>query len=209
MSQTTKAEYTNLADAFNFFNYNLFENKLPDCLITLQRQSNSRGYFSPDRFSSRQDEGTIDEIAMNPDTFEDRSDTDILSTLVHEMTHVWQQHFGRAPRSSYHDRQWAAEMLLVGLVPSSTGEPGGKMTGQRMTHYIQKGGKFQVFCAVFLDNTKGLAWNSAGGAGRGGAPALPRVSKQKFTCPQCEQNAWAKPTAKLACGECDCEMIMN
>jgi predicted RNA-binding Zn-ribbon protein involved in translation (DUF1610 family) len=27
-------------------------------------------------------------------------------------------------------------------------------------------------------------------------------SKRKFTCPECGQNAWAKPGACLICGEC-------
>ena len=29
------------------------------------------------------------------------------------------------------------------------------------------------------------------------------ASKTKYTCPVCEQNAWAKPDAHLACGDCD------
>jgi protein-arginine kinase activator protein McsA len=29
-----------------------------------------------------------------------------------------------------------------------------------------------------------------------------KSSKTKFTCPECGQNAWAKPDALLICGEC-------
>ncbi len=29
-----------------------------------------------------------------------------------------------------------------------------------------------------------------------------KSSKTKFTCPDCGQNAWAKPNALLICGEC-------
>ncbi len=29
------------------------------------------------------------------------------------------------------------------------------------------------------------------------------ASKTRYTCPSCEQHAWAKPGAKLVCGECD------
>ena len=29
-----------------------------------------------------------------------------------------------------------------------------------------------------------------------------KSSKTKFTCPDCGQNAWAKPEAVLVCGEC-------
>jgi transcription elongation factor Elf1 len=30
-----------------------------------------------------------------------------------------------------------------------------------------------------------------------------RASKTKYTCPQCGQNAWAKPQANLLCGDCE------
>ena len=53
-----------------------------------------------------------------------------------------EQTHGTPPRRSYHDRQWAAKMKEIGLQPSTTGEPGGKETGQTVTHYIVKGGAF-------------------------------------------------------------------
>jgi hypothetical protein len=37
-------------------------------------------------------------------------------------------------------------MLAVGLIPSDTGKPGGKQTGQRMTHYIEPEGQFDRAC---------------------------------------------------------------
>jgi hypothetical protein len=33
-------------------------------------------------------------------------------------------------------------------------------------------------------------------------PREKKASKTKFTCPECGQNAWAKPDALLICGEC-------
>ena len=66
---------------------------------------------------------------MNPDHF-GRSDEEILSTLVHEMAHVWQQTHGRPPRRCYHDREWAAKMREIGLQPSTTGQPGGQKRGK-------------------------------------------------------------------------------
>jgi predicted SprT family Zn-dependent metalloprotease len=73
---------------------------------------------------------------MNPDSFTERTDEAIMSTLAHEMAHVWQQSHRTPPRRSYHDRQWAAKMKEIGLQPSTTGERGGKETGQSVTHYI-------------------------------------------------------------------------
>ena len=45
------------------------------------------------------------ELALNPDTFTERSDESILSTLVHEMCHAWEHTHGKVPRRGYHDKQ--------------------------------------------------------------------------------------------------------
>ena len=51
---------------------------------------------------------------------------------------------GGAPtRSGYHNREWAARMETLGLIPSDTGRPGGKRTGQSMGHYVSDGGPFE------------------------------------------------------------------
>ena len=67
-----------------------------------------------------------------------------LSTLVHEMVHLWQQHHGKSGRGRYHNREWAEKMKQVGLYPSNTGKPGGREVGQQMTHYVIEGGAFAV-----------------------------------------------------------------
>ena len=58
------------------------------------------------------------------------------------MVHLWQHHFGKPGRRGYHNKQWAAKMHEVGLIPSRTGKPGGKQTGQAVTHYIDENGRF-------------------------------------------------------------------
>lgn len=66
----------------------------------------------------------VDEIAMNPVYFSIRTIKATLSTLVHEMVHQWQFHFGKAGRRGYHNKEWAALMERVGLMPSDTGQAG-------------------------------------------------------------------------------------
>src|SRR5580704_14785532 len=63
---------------------------------------------------------------MNPDTFTGRSVEEILSTLAHEMAHVWQQSHGTPPRRCYHDQQWAAKMKEIGLLHRDTGRATGE-----------------------------------------------------------------------------------
>src|SRR5438876_2829096 len=114
----TITEYQGFQRAYDFFNRELFDGSLPQVLVTLQRHANTRGYFSPERFSGRVDKAAVHELALNPDSFTGRTDEMILSTLAHEMAHVWQQTHGKPPRKSYHDRQWAGKMREIGLQPS-------------------------------------------------------------------------------------------
>jgi hypothetical protein len=91
----TLKEYQGFQRAYDFFNRELFGGSLPQVLVTLQRHANTRGYFSPERFSGRLTEAAVHELALNPDNFTGRTDEMILSTLVHEMCHVWQQTYGK------------------------------------------------------------------------------------------------------------------
>jgi predicted SprT family Zn-dependent metalloprotease len=198
----TKTEYQGFQQAYDFFNRELFDRSLPQVLVTLQRHANTRGYFSPQRFHGRIDKTAVHELALNPDSFPGRSDASILSTLVHEMAHVWQQTYGDAPRRGYHDRQWAAKMREIGLQPSSTGEEGGKETGQRMSHYILPGGNFANAYATLAARDFHLHWQSVPVSAHARGK---KASKTKYSCPKCGQNAWAKPDALLICGVCSNE----
>lgn len=194
----TQAQYQAFQRAYDFFNAELFAGTLPNVLVTLQRQAKAYGYFSPERFIGRAAEEAAHELAMNPDHF-GRGDEEILSTLVHEMCHVWQNTNGTPPRKSYHDREWAAKMIAVGLQPSSTSAPGGKETGQKVSHYIIEGGPFVQAFAKLKATGFELRWQSRADDRERQKKA---ASKTKYTCPQCNQNAWAKPGASLICGVC-------
>jgi hypothetical protein len=126
------------------------------------------------------------------------------------MAHLWQHHFGKPSRTTYHNKEWAAKMHQVGLIPTSTGWPGGKETGQHVTHIIEEGGPFEVVCAELMSEGYGVAWveNTPGGAGSEGEDeggegeeAPKPKNKIKYTCPGCGLNAWGKPDLWLVCGE--------
>ncbi len=205
MSSTTQ-QYLSLDVAYQYFNKHLFNGGLPSCLITLQRK-NCYGYFAPDRFQGKNGNGNkkTDEIALNPDHF-GRTDKEVISTLVHEMCHLWQEHLGKPSRKSYHNKEWAAKMQEIGLMPSHTGEIGGKKTGQHMTHYIIDNGLFDKLSEDLL-SIRGelIEWKSF--SSEGSTLKKPRTkSKVKYSCPECGQNCWAKPESSFVCGVCEVHM---
>jgi predicted SprT family Zn-dependent metalloprotease len=198
MLNPTKQTYSEFQKAYDVFNRRLFKGKLPACLITLQRERAAYGYFSGDRFESRNGE-TTDEIALNPVKFKTQPIEEVLSTLVHEMVHLWQHHFGKPGRGRYHNREWAEKMEEVGLCPSHTGKPGGKKTGDHMSDYIVKGGRFDKVTAELLRQGYSVSWMDRFDRQRAGGN---RSNREKYTCRKCGLNAWARPGAKLMCGEC-------
>ena len=144
----TMQMYAFVQDAYDFFNDRLFAGKLPPCLLTLQREKNTMGYFSSNRWQGGGKQ-VVHEIALNPAFFITHKPLELMQTLVHEMVHLWQHEFGKPSHRAYHNTEWANKMESIGLMPSDTGEPGGKRTGQRMSDYPIEGGAFYLQCVVF------------------------------------------------------------
>lgn len=204
----TQDTYDAFQKAYDEANYVLFEGKLPNCLITLQRRAQVMGYFSPGRFS-RGDGRRTDELAFNPVYFRECALIDTLSVLVHEMIHVWQEHFGKPGRGRYHNREFAEKSKSLGLQPSDTGQPGGAETGDRMSHYIIEGGPFERFALEFIERGFEIEWTE-----KPSTPQRPHIDgterdekrkadkggkRVKYTCPVCGLNMWGMHGAKVDC----------
>lgn len=225
MKPTVQA-YSELQQAFDHFNVELFGGKLPSCLLTLQRKRQTYGYFARTQFVDSRG-GTTDEIAVNPAFFVVVPLTEILQTVVHEQMHQWQFHFGKPTRRGYHNKEWGNAMEKIGLMPSNTGKPGGKRTGQRMADYIIPGGPFEIAMKKLLATGFGITWKDlkpdttqlalvvAGQVpevdpddleqiGVNLHPVVPtvRTTRRKYTCPDCDKSVWGRPKLKVICGDC-------
>lgn len=156
----TALAYKELQTAYNFFNAELFDNELPSCIITLQRGARYMGYYSFKRFvgMGKLNGSTTDEIALNPEWFGRTPTIEIMQTLVHEMCHMWQAHFGKPSRTGYHNKQWAGKMESIGLMPSTTGAEGGNKVGQKMSDYPISGSRFHQAYLQHVSNGGGFLW---------------------------------------------------
>ena len=122
--------------AFDLFNAEIFGGELPNCLITLQRRPKAYGYFCGDRFANVEGK-RCDEIALNPKHLRSRSFIENVGTLVHEMVHLWQHHFGTPSRSGYHNMEWARAMIRVRAPPlrhRTAGRPDDRAACQPLRH---------------------------------------------------------------------------
>ena len=206
MENPTERNYDDLQRAYDFFNAELFGGELPYCLITLQRKSKAYGFFWGERFGTSDGSEIVDEIALNPSHFKKRTTEAVLSTLVHEMVHLWQHHFGK-PSPAHHNLDCAAKMESVGLVPSTTGAPGGKRIGQQCSHYIDPAGPFAAVCADLVDDGFTIPYVERINDTVENAKKRSRQSKTKFECPECGAKAWGKPDLSIVCGPCDVPMV--
>jgi hypothetical protein len=157
MTSPTLAFYTSLQAAFDHFNTQLFGGELPGCLITLRSASRVYGYHHTNRFISPHGQ-QLDELGLHPGFFTLRPIEAVLSTLVHEMVHHWQHHFGTPSKSNAHNKEWAQKMESLGLMPSHTGLPGGRKTGRSMSHYILPQGPYLTSCKQLLATGFQLPW---------------------------------------------------
>lgn len=143
------------------FNRALFDAHLPTTIITLQRSVHTAGHFSESRWRHVSGE-SVSELALNPTYFAHRPLLALCQTIVHELCHLWQQVNGSASRPGYHNRAWAEKMERIGLMPSSTGRPGGAKTGQRMADYPIPGGAFLHACEELTTAEFALNWVDQG-----------------------------------------------
>lgn len=141
--------YGYLDKAFDFFNERLFDGELPSVMFELTNKKRVGGYFKSNAWQSV-DDTFVHTIAINPQYIVHSTPLQVLMVLVHEMCHQFQFTYGTVGRSNYHNSEWADKMESIGLMPSSTGKPGGKRTGQSMSDYPIPGGPFESACVDFF-----------------------------------------------------------
>lgn len=156
----------------------------------------------------------ISEIALNPDWLGQRSNLDILSTVVHEMCHLERLILDNNWTGSYHCTKWVAMMERVGLTPMALvkGKPNGKKTGHHVTHVIVDGGPFDKTARQFLKQhpnpfpieavtsfeDTGLVKKNPNRKSKvtsGGS----RTSKFPFCCPKCDARIYGKKDTRAWC----------
>lgn len=201
----TLEQFRKYQAAYDYFNHTLFGGKLAPCLLVFRDGKRKKdlivlGHFAWDRWANA-DGVTCHEISLNPECLH-RPLVETMATLVHEMCHQWQQDHGTPPRAGYHDREWAGKMTEVGLIPSDTGEPGGKQTGQRMTHYVERGGAFRKAFEAMPDDIA-LPWVTGGLEPAAKPEPAKNKNKVKYACTGCAANVWGKPGLSVVCGECE------
>lgn len=220
----TKKFYGLFQYIFDHYNGHLFNSAIKDCIIIITRQKHVAGHFAHNRWFHMEDNET-DELALNPEMFLKYPLLEICQTVVHEMCHAWQHHFGNPSRPGYHNKEWAGKMIEIGLMPTDTGKKGGKTTGFNIGDYAIGEGHFlevseelmnnEVFAGLYyevnplvfdkvddglplFDQIKNMTLTET-------APVRAKRSKVKYSC-RCS-NVWGKPDLEIHCNSCNEDML--
>jgi hypothetical protein len=169
------------------FNRVLFDDALPTPLYTLRRGAGGLGHFAANRWCDENGR-VIAEISLSPELFAHHTWLMLMQTMAQQQCHLWQHVHGEPSRPGYHNAEWAAKMESIGLIPSSTGMPGGRRTGQAMSAYPIAAGKFVRACADLADGTLRMPVAMRWGAEVASPPppvpiGLPRAALRRLLSP--------------------------
>lgn len=209
MSITNK-QYREVQKAFDYFNRELFSGEMPDVMLTFSRHNKAYGFFVPNQWrEANATNPELHEIALNPDYMSERDLRSFYGTMVHEMCHLQQQEDGTAPRRCYHNKDFSKKMQACGLITSSTGEPGGKATGQKISHYIQDNGAYdKAFQNLPEDCIPSYICEGLLGETKKKVKKAKRITV-KYVCPICGAALKGKPGLNIKCVDCDEFMLQH
>jgi hypothetical protein len=193
----TQAQFAAYQQLFDYFNRTLFDSSLPDCMLSFsRRRRSSHTLFTAGQWREEAGSATP-EISLNLKQMSEGEPLEIMATLVREMVHLWQEQYGQPSWNGYYNREWAAKMVEVGLIPSATGETGGQQTGQGIKHYIEVAGRFaqayREMPATYLWPFRPAALESEKSGGYS--------EKMMYQCVGCGVKVWGKNGLGLVC-EC-------
>jgi hypothetical protein len=97
---------------FDLFNAEFFDGQLPTCFLQIDPTRPSRlGHYR----RGRNGVGARHEINLNSQHLEDRSLYKVLGTLLHEMTHEWEELFGKPGHRNYHTKVFTQRCAAMGI----------------------------------------------------------------------------------------------
>ncbi|MFH0783069.1 MAG: hypothetical protein V2B20_14125 [Pseudomonadota bacterium] len=158
--------------------------------------------FTSEQWHEESGSAAMPEISLNLKQLGESEPIDVMATLVRQMVHLWQESYGQPSQKGYYNREWAKKMTEIGLIPSATGQPGGKPTGQTIRHYIENNGRFEQAFRKIPDTCL--------------LPFRPKVldgeknklnkDKEMYQCASCGAKLWGKGGLGAVC-ECGEELV--
>lgn len=167
----------------------------------------------------------IQYMGINPH-YLDRTIKDVLSTICHELCHIYENAFIHIARNGYHDKQWEKLMLDCGLQPKYLNK-----SKTAVSHTIIEDGEFEKFVSKFVEENGedffslceysrilDLKVRKELGLSEGDEDTLKpdnadkpskkyNRNKIKYICEGCESKVWGKSGLHIKCSDCDMDYV--
>lgn len=204
--------------AFDCANRDLFEGKLEKPIISVAPTTGSYGHVSVGmRWTDNKSKG-YRELNVNPDYFK-RGTLEVLATLLHEMSHIWNMQEGiQDCNGYYHNKKFyttATEKAKLIIEKD-------RRYGWTLTRPSYMTVEFMIWNQINFDiiyRNDPFSWLSGigkiggltgkgiqigvGSGGSGGITPTQKRNNYKWVCPNCGQIARSsKPSTNIICGEC-------
>ena len=198
--------------------------KIPQVVFAINTRCKScvLAFVQPDSLYDKNTDKKLQYMAINPDYF-NRDVGEIISTICHELCHVYENAYLHIPRGGYHDKQWAELMTECGL------EPIYNNTSKTSVHHkVIKDGVFEEYIKQFKEEHGEDFFNivsysseiqrktrKALGIEEGEGEDEPKPdnadkpvkkynrNKIKYVCPSCSAKVWGKSGLSIRCIDCD------
>lgn len=198
--------------------------KIPEVVFAINNKCRTCivAYVQPDALYDKKTDTKLQYMGINPD-YLDRSLGEILSTVCHELCHVYEHAFIHIPRGGYHDKQWSELMTDCGLEPVYNNS-----SKTSVTHKIIPDGEFAEFVEYFKEKYGEDYFNIVSYS----TEIMKRTRKElgiedndedtpkadnadkpikkynrnkiKYTCPDCGAKVWGKSGLNIYCNDCEC-----
>ena len=149
--KTSQELYTKIQTVIDLVDKSFFsgkkKEKIPQIVFAINNKCKSCvvAYVQADALYDKKTDTKLQYMGINPD-YLDRNIGEILSTICHELCHVYEHAYIHIPRGGYHDKQWANLMEECGLEPIYNNS-----SKTSVTHKIVPGGVFEKFVTDFTE----------------------------------------------------------
>ena len=212
MKETVKISRTAgyLEKIFRVLNEHYFENVLEEPIITIQSTPRAYGHVTVSKAWHKQNGELRHELNIGAGTI-DRPIESVVSTLLHEMVHLYNLQIGVQDCSrggTYHNRRFRDAAMERDLDISYDSRIGWSITAptEALIDFIINEG----WTDIRMGRSEGFtARGIGGGAGAAGTPTTPKPSSsRKYMCPGCRTSVRATKTVNIICGDCLEPMVL-
>lgn len=213
MKETIKTSRTAgyLEKIFRVLNAHYFSGELEEPIITIQSTPRAYGHVTVAKAWHKQNGEQRHELNIGAGTL-DRPIESVVSTLLHEMVHLYNLQNGIQDCSRggmYHNKKFRDAAVARDLDISYDSRIGWSITQptEALIDFIITEG----WSDIRMGRDEGFSSRGIGGkaGGQTGKPAIPKPSStRKYICPCCRNSVRATKSVNLICGDCMERMVL-